>query len=258
VENNIPVKAIAASSAQYDSGVFELSFRDERYLPFEGAGVISDWSLELFHDLPSNNPDPANPDFGRLLRQFDYGSMSEAVIHVRYTAREDTGLFKNAAITNLREYYAKDNGTPGVRMFSLRHEFPGEWHRFLNPVDTAGGNILDLALTKNHFPFKDSGHVLKVNTLTLFARCTDTGNYEAVFSPPLPAPPPEKSDTMTLAPSQTYGNLHFAAKDTSGESITLDFETEIKWRLKVKSPAGKNLQPDEIEELIVILGYEWV
>ena len=53
VENNIPVKAIAASNAQNDSGVFELSFRDERYLPFEGAGAVSEWSLELFSDLPS-------------------------------------------------------------------------------------------------------------------------------------------------------------------------------------------------------------
>ncbi|MHC1764916.1 MAG: toxin [Verrucomicrobiia bacterium] len=68
VETSIPVRAIAASSAQHDSGVFELSFRDDRYLPFEGAGAISDWSLELFSDLPSNNPDPSNPDFGKPLR----------------------------------------------------------------------------------------------------------------------------------------------------------------------------------------------
>ncbi len=49
IENNIPVKAIATSNAQNDSGIFELSFRDERYLPFEGAGVISEWSLEMFN-----------------------------------------------------------------------------------------------------------------------------------------------------------------------------------------------------------------
>ena len=61
VENNIPVKAIAASSAQNNSGVFELSFRDERYLPFEGAGAVSEWSLELFSDRPANNPDRDTP-----------------------------------------------------------------------------------------------------------------------------------------------------------------------------------------------------
>jgi len=71
IENNIPVKAIATSNAQNDSGVFELSFRDERYVPFEVAGLAhSEWSLELFSDLPSNNPDPTTPDFGKPLRQF--------------------------------------------------------------------------------------------------------------------------------------------------------------------------------------------
>ncbi len=27
--------------------MFELNFPDERYQPFEGAGVIGDWELEL-------------------------------------------------------------------------------------------------------------------------------------------------------------------------------------------------------------------
>ncbi len=32
---------------QADSGLFELNFNDERYLPFEGTGAVSDWILEL-------------------------------------------------------------------------------------------------------------------------------------------------------------------------------------------------------------------
>jgi hypothetical protein len=54
IENNIPVKAIAASNAQNDSGMFELSFRDERYLPFEGAGAVSQWS----NSSPSSKQNP--------------------------------------------------------------------------------------------------------------------------------------------------------------------------------------------------------
>jgi hypothetical protein len=50
VQNNIPIKAIATSNAQNDSGIFELNFRDERYLPFEGAGVVSGWTIDLFND----------------------------------------------------------------------------------------------------------------------------------------------------------------------------------------------------------------
>jgi hypothetical protein len=41
------MQSIATSSGQADSGLFELNFRDERYLPFEGAGAISRWRLEL-------------------------------------------------------------------------------------------------------------------------------------------------------------------------------------------------------------------
>lgn len=44
----LPASApIATSNAQNDSGTFELNFRDERYLPFEGAGAISKWRLDL-------------------------------------------------------------------------------------------------------------------------------------------------------------------------------------------------------------------
>ena len=39
--------SIATSTAQNDAGVFELSFRDERYMPFEGLGAISRWRLSL-------------------------------------------------------------------------------------------------------------------------------------------------------------------------------------------------------------------
>jgi Tc toxin complex TcA C-terminal TcB-binding domain len=31
-------QSIATSTGQYDAGVFELNFRDERYLPFDGSG----------------------------------------------------------------------------------------------------------------------------------------------------------------------------------------------------------------------------
>ena len=37
------MQSIVTSSAQNDSGLFETNLRDERYLPFEGSGVISEW-----------------------------------------------------------------------------------------------------------------------------------------------------------------------------------------------------------------------
>ena len=41
------IQSIATSTGQSDSGMFELNFRDERYLPFEGTGAIGTWQLEL-------------------------------------------------------------------------------------------------------------------------------------------------------------------------------------------------------------------
>lgn len=81
VENRVGVQSIASGQAQNDGGLFEFNFRDERYLPFEGAGVISKWKL----DLPSQ------------FRQFDYRSIADVVLHVSYTAREGGDRLKAAA-----------------------------------------------------------------------------------------------------------------------------------------------------------------
>ncbi|HUG67047.1 MAG TPA: neuraminidase-like domain-containing protein [Pirellulaceae bacterium] len=264
IENNIPVKAIAASSAQNDSGVFELSFRDERYLPFEGAGAISQWSLELFNDLPTNNPDPANPDFGRPLRQFDYSTISDAVLHLKYTAREDAGPFKNAAIARLREYLSEDDPTRSVRVFNLRQEFPTQWHRFLNPTNPPDGNILELDILPDLFRILDRGKTLKVSSIGLLARCTNAGNYSVVLSPPLPAPPPANSDTITLARVNEFGGLHFGVKDTAAADIEiLPIGPHVQWRLGMTRPGGGNLQKDpltnasEVQDLLLFLSYQW-
>ncbi|MGB7208383.1 MAG: neuraminidase-like domain-containing protein [Pyrinomonadaceae bacterium] len=257
VENNIPVKAIAASSGQNDSGVFELSFRDERYLPFEGAGAVSEWSLELFSDLPANNPDPANPDYGKALRQFDYNSISDAILHINYTAREDAGPFKNGAVTHLRDYFEQDGETPLVRMFNLRQEFPTEWHRFLNPVDPADGNVLDLEMNQDLFPFRDKEKTLTINRVWLLARCKNTGIYDVVMTPPLPELP-AGSNNFALAPSNQFGGLHFNAKENVGVEIDLT-DPPVTWQLKMTGPVAGNLQADpvEVEDMLLVLGYQW-
>ncbi len=264
IENNIPVKAIAASSAQNDSGVFELNFRDERYLPFEGAGVISQWSLELFNDLPSNNPDPGNPDFGRPLRQFDYSTISDAILHIKYSAREDAGMFKNGAIAHLRDYFSQEGATPSLRLFSLRQEFPTQWHRLLHPADPASGNIFELEMSLSNFPLRDMEKTLKVNTIWLLARCTDPGSYNVVMTPPLPEPPPDGSNMMSLAPVNQYGGLHFNQKDVTAQGIeVVPTDPPVKWQLKMTRPGGGNLQEDpvkkviEVEDVWLVLGYEW-
>jgi hypothetical protein len=266
IENNIPVKAIAVSGAQNDSGVFELNFRDERYLPFEGAGAISAWSLELFNDLPANNPDPGNPDFGKPLRQFDYSTISDTILHVKYTAREDAGPFKNGAITHLRGYFSEDNTSRSVRLFNLRQEFPTQWHRFLHPTNPANGNIFELEMSPSLFRIVDKGKTLKINTIWLLARCTDSRNYTIVMTPPLPVPPPPDANLLTLARAKQYGGLHFSQKNIAELSPPVQIvptDPPVKWQLKMTRYDGGDLQEDpvkkvsEVEEVFLIVGYEW-
>jgi Tc toxin complex TcA C-terminal TcB-binding domain/Neuraminidase-like domain/Salmonella virulence plasmid 28.1kDa A protein len=248
IENNIPVKAIAASNAQNDSGVFELSFRDERYLPFEGAGAISQWSLELFNDNSSN--------FGKDLRQFDYGTISDAILHIKYTAREDAGAFKNAAVAHLRSYFSQDGATPSLRMFNLRQEFPTQWHRFLNPTNPADGNVFELEMSPSLFSLRDKDKTLKVNSIALLARCTNVGSYDVEIEPL-----PEESIAMTLPPVNQYGGLHFSQTGVEIDLVPTDLP--VKWQFKMTRSGGGNLQEDplkkvmEVEELLMVLGYEW-
>jgi hypothetical protein len=264
IENSVGVKAIATSNAQNDSGMFELNFRDERYLPFEGAGAVSEWSLELFSDLPANNPDPTAPDFGKPLRQFDYSTISDVVIQLKYTAREDAGPFKNGAIQNLRDVYSGAAGpTPSLRLLNFRQEFPGQWYQFLNPVNALNGNVLEFDMSTELFMLKDTGKTLKINTIWLLARCTDGGTYKVVLDPPLP--PPVTSNTMKLARVNQYGGLHFGQRDVSAlDNLELvPGEAPLKWSLKMTRPGGGNLQLDpatsemEVKDLMLAVGYQW-
>ena len=113
------LQSIVTSSAQNDSGLFETNLRDERYLPFENSGVISEWQLEL----------PANPSKGDP-RQFDYDTISDVILHIRYTAREGGGLLRKGAMDNLKTAIDEAQAAGSVRLFSVRHEFPTEWAKF--------------------------------------------------------------------------------------------------------------------------------
>jgi len=162
---NVPVSSIATSSAQNDSGVFELNFRDERYLPFEGAGVASTWSLELMED-------PA-------MRQFDYETISDVILHLKYTSRESDAL-KTAAIENLRQVI-KDIATTGMPLsilFDVRHEFSNEWHQFINSTNN---NIqLELPVSKDRLPFFAANNDVQVYQITLLAKKKDMSDLNAI------------------------------------------------------------------------------
>ncbi|OAQ74289.1 insecticidal toxin complex protein [Pochonia chlamydosporia 170] len=106
----LATEAIATSSGQNDSGVFELSFRDDKVrAPFEYAGVAaSRWRVEL---PPRNN-------------SFDLASLTDFVLHLNYTAKEGGPVLREVAE---RAAWMRLPGD-GVRFIDVRSEFPTTWY----------------------------------------------------------------------------------------------------------------------------------
>jgi hypothetical protein len=123
-------QAVVTSEASNDSGMFETNLRDERFLPFEGAGAVSTWSIAL----------PA------AYRPFDFMTISDLVLHVRYTARDG-----GAALAKLATGAVPTSSStpPGpALLFSLRYDFPTEWAAFLTTKDS-----FQFQLRLDYFPY---------------------------------------------------------------------------------------------------------
>ncbi len=142
-------QSVVTSGASNDSGMFETNLRDERFLPFEGAGAVSSWRLELPSDF----------------RPFDYTTISDVILHVRYTARQGGENLGNQALAEMREMLATENQSSLALLFSLRHDFPTEWSAFVN-----GTGDLEVQLRKDHFPYMVDSEDLAIDALELYAQ----------------------------------------------------------------------------------------
>jgi hypothetical protein len=152
----VPVTTtIVTSSAQNDGGVFELNFRDERYLPFEGAGAMGTWNVSL--------PKATNG--------FDVSMVSDLILHVRYTARYGGDAFRDAVTGSVVK---APRG--GQRLFSLRTEFPEAWERFMNP-DDALTQVLNVDIDASAFPYLAGNAIPAASRVTIYARWSSATAY---------------------------------------------------------------------------------
>ncbi len=132
--------SIATSTANADPGIFEFNFNGEQYLPFEGAGAISKWRLELPGGIP------------RGMRVFDYSTISDVIVHVSYTAKDD-GVYKDRVEGKLKnEFLDFAQLNQLTRLISLKHEFASDFHRLTHPQEGQPATTT-IRLSKEHFPF---------------------------------------------------------------------------------------------------------
>ncbi|WP_221409160.1 Tc toxin subunit A-related protein, partial [Reichenbachiella versicolor] len=136
------IQSIATSTGQNDSGLFELNFNDERYLPFEGSGAISNWRLELPNKY----------------KAFDYNSIADVIIQVSYTAKDGGQTFKNTVeqeIADTLNKYAdwlSANDENLSQGYSLKTHFPNALHDLLNQ-EIGTDRSTQVILSDEHIPY---------------------------------------------------------------------------------------------------------
>ena len=216
------IQSIATSHGQNDSGMFELNFRDERYLPFEGAGAISTWRIGL----------------PKKFRQFDYDTISDAIIHLKYTARDGGDVLAEKATDNLNkalnEIISLSRQSGLLRLFSLRHEFPNEWQRFINEKST------DFKIEKGRLPF--------------FAQNAKLTSFRFVAKDDV------TDDTIQVKKNKTRGT----APDSESLNVTWDQMTEgiylgnlpESFNVSFDEPLTLSASgTDDLKELYILVGY---
>lgn len=140
------MQSIVTSSGNNDSGLFETNLRDERYLQFEGAGAESTWKI----DLPNPKDYPA----------FDYATISDVVLHIRYTARQ--GVEPGKVRASLNTLFGSTDLSNLALLFSLKYDFPTEWAAFVNSADAFTARI-----HKDFFPYFAQGNNKSINVTGL-------------------------------------------------------------------------------------------
>ncbi|KAI0967775.1 hypothetical protein F4678DRAFT_482800 [Xylaria arbuscula] len=164
--DRVPISSVAMSSGQSDAGVFELNMNGERYVPFEGAGAVSTWKIEF----PSE------------IRQFDLRTISDVVLHVRYTANDGGSALRNAANKSVKEYLKEvqaatdsDASSGAYALLEVRNDFANEWRQML----VTGSGKIALGNLKNRLPFWAQGQDVYICRVALIVQKSPTKNWIA-------------------------------------------------------------------------------
>lgn len=251
VYNYSLVQSIVTSNAQNDSGLFETNLKDERYLPFEGQGVISRWKIEL---LQLEGP------AGVQIRNFDFNTVSDVLIQMRYTARNGGESFRktvNDAITGTMNSiieYATTAKNKFYRVIPLKHELATEWHRMFNPSLPAGDQELLLSLNNDWFPFFLKEKNLQIDDVDIYVKYKKGVNA---------APFKFAFEQATVVNPQVMGaaidELKLKKYTRSGLNNALPVNGTLDYKLTGWKQAGavhSRFTVNEIDDIVIVLHYE--
>lgn len=237
-----PSQEVALSSGIDDSGLFQLNFNDERYLPFEGTGAVSSWRLSM--------PKASNP--------FNFESISDVIINLKYSAYDGGQTFATSVL-DLKD--SKDfhplKDYEGYKYLSLRQVYGDAWHAFL--IADNGVHTLKFVLAAEMFPVNLTG-------LKLGRRDAEQVILAPIFAPSIIGDISGDMPTITLNGNLWTEGLVDAATQSSDAGNSEDGDTfPLKWSIQAtittSSPPSPLLLPDgridpaRWQDIVLIIPY---
>ena len=223
--NVAPIQAVATSKPDSDPGLFQLRFDDERYLPFEGAGAISTWRIEL------RQADNA----------IDISQLTDVVLTLAYTARNGGAALEAAARAEREKGLARGGIKPEPQHFvSLKRDVPTAWKKI--EESTAGQEVeTPLPLEASRFSGRYRDLDLRIERVTAFAIPRGQAGAETLK---LRLDPPKGSGTEITgwAPPWPQSKILRASGEASGPAGA--------WKMAVSATGAK--VPDIIDDIVLV------
>jgi hypothetical protein len=261
---------IAMGNGQDDPGLFVTAIAsnivDTRYLPFENAGAISSWHL----DMPQAN------------NEVDLTTVGDVVLHLFYTALDGGSAFQQAVQAN----NAATAPTTGIKLFSAQNDFAAalptvdvpypltpwqaflstqkviigatplqedgtpRWQAFNNPpaATVNSDQILTLSISPLKFPVSTRGKTITVTSISVLAVAWQQTKF--VLAPQAPLP----TTLLTMSPvaGATEPNI-------CGATITLPPNTPLgSWSFKIQQQGAadfQSLNKNLIGDVLLLISY---
>jgi Tc toxin complex TcA C-terminal TcB-binding domain/Neuraminidase-like domain/Salmonella virulence plasmid 28.1kDa A protein len=231
-ENWAPSQSIAVSRGVDDSGLFLLDFHDERYLPFEGTGAVSSWTLSL------------PPETNRI----DFDNISDVILKVRYTARDGGSAFA-AQVKRLYGQSGDRYASLNAVVYNLASAFSAQWSALVAPPIEGTRTI--------SFPVSKSAILPNLGAATLRAVLVqlELDDASAVTSPVGKAflhlqVGGKPSPALDIPVTNNFGELN--ADAVSGAGITTGF-SGVQWSLAFDS--GSALDMTKLQDVALAVVY---
>ena len=242
----VPQK-IATGNAQDDPGLFVTAIAgnlaDQRYLPFENAGAISTWHL----DMP------------QLTNEVDLSTVGDIVLHLHYTALDGGDGFRDVV-----QEFNKDNlSGSGIKVFSALNDFAAPpptvadpnprtpWQAFLTPTAATANQTLAVSISPSKFPVRTRGRRITVTSLTVLAVGWPPGKFT------LKSPLHSDTEPLPMSPVAvaTEGNLCVSAAQGFAPNPAL---LEQPWTFQLQQEGAadwRSLTSNEIGDVLLLVSY---